>query len=93
MCRPLCARRPPPAGVLHDKQTEPELGQLIQRLQAADLDAELDAFQKARAVAQDAAASARRCVFPDSHRRRRSVRAARCALPPTLLKASRVCML
>lgn len=35
------------AGVLHDKETAPALGALIERLQAADADAGLDKFEQA----------------------------------------------
>ncbi|KAL4428286.1 hypothetical protein ABPG75_002375 [Micractinium tetrahymenae] len=43
------------AGVLHEKQTEAELGELLRRLQAANLEGELDAFELAnvREAARD----------------------------------------
>lgn len=40
------------AGVLHEKQTEAEIGQLLQRLQAANLEAEgLNEFERVRPAA------------------------------------------
>lgn len=42
-----CVAHPPPPnpGVLHEKQTEAELGELLRRLQGANLEGELDQFE------------------------------------------------
>lgn len=45
------------AGVLYDKQTDPELGKLLERLQAAGADAGLDEFEQARGGPRAAAGS------------------------------------